>query len=84
MNDSMGFQHLREPVLKAATRKGGRRKTDKGFAKMSPERLREVSLLGVQARKENRSNSDTIKEEDDTNLNSGLMERILTSVGENE
>lgn len=44
-------QSLRENGLKA------RRDTPRGFAKIDPERVKEISKLGVEARKRNAENS---------------------------
>lgn len=46
----MGFQHMHEVVRKAAQRKGGKIRTAKGLAKMSPEKVREITSLGGKAK----------------------------------
>ena len=46
----MGFQHMPEVVRKAAQAKGGRVRTDKGLAKVSPEKLKEITSLGGKAK----------------------------------
>ena len=46
----MGFQHMPEVVRKAAQAKGGRVRTNKGLAKVSPEKLKEITSLGGKAK----------------------------------
>ena len=46
----MGFQHMPEVVRRAAQSKGGKIKTDKGLAKVSPEKLKEITSLGGKAK----------------------------------
>lgn len=49
----MGFQHMPEVVRKAAQSKGGRIRTAKGLAKVSPEKVREIASLGGKAKHAN-------------------------------
>ena len=46
----MGFQHMPEVVRRAAQSKGGRVRTNKGLAKVSPEKLKEITSLGGKAK----------------------------------
>lgn len=46
----MGFQHMPEVVRRAAQSKGGKIKTDKGLAKVSPDKLKEITSLGGKAK----------------------------------
>lgn len=64
----MGFQDLPEIVHWAVSRKGGRVKKSKGVAKLSPERRREIAAMGGNAKRENRSRLQEIKEARDTSL----------------
>ena len=46
----MGFQHMPEVVRRAAQSKGGKIKTDKGLAKVSPDKLKEITSMGGKAK----------------------------------
>lgn len=42
---------MKNPTAREMGRKGGSRKVKKGFAKLSDEQKKEISRLGVEARK---------------------------------
>ena len=50
MDRLVGFQHLKEPVHKFVSHKGGRVRVPKGFAKMPKDRLKEVTSKGGYAK----------------------------------
>jgi hypothetical protein len=78
----MGFQHMPEVVRRAAQAKGGRVKTKKGLAAMSPEKRHAAQSKGGLARHDNRSRTASQSSETDTGGNRALLERIIGSVDE--
>lgn len=76
----MGFQDMPEVVRRAAQAKGGRVKTKKGFAAMSPEKRQAAQSKGGKAKYGNRSNEGTKQSQESTGDNSHLLERILGSI----
>jgi hypothetical protein len=65
MSDSANKGIATNPIIhKFASAKGGRVKTKKGLAKLSPERRGEIASLGGKAKNENRNTrSDSSAEE---------------------
>ena len=51
----MGFQDMKPVVHRAASSKGGRVKTDKGLALLTPEDRKRIAVLGGKARHEDQS-----------------------------
>ncbi len=62
----MGFQHMPEVVRRAAQSKGGKIKTDKGLAKVSPEKVREIASLGGKAKHANYNSRKGAKQTQDS------------------
>lgn len=76
----MGFQDMKEVVLKAASSKGGRVRTKKGLAAMSPEKRREVQSKGGKARHENNSNKGAKQTQESGVGSLSVLEAILGGV----
>lgn len=62
----MGFQHMPEVVRKAAQRKGGKIKTAKGLAKVSPDKLKEITSMGGKAKYGNNNSREGAKQTQDS------------------
>ena len=62
----MGFQHMPEVVRRAAQSKGGKIKTDKGLAKVSPEKLKEITSLGGKAKHASNQSRNGAKQTQDS------------------
>lgn len=78
----MGFQHMRDIVHQAASRKGGSIKTDKGLAKLPDEKRREIASMGGLAKNANKCNKSPDQNQDNKGSNTGLMERVLEALNE--
>lgn len=76
----MGFQDMKEVVHKAASSKGGRVRTKKGLAAMSPEKRREVQSKGGKARYGNKSNEGAKQTQEDTGGDSPQLADILGDI----
>lgn len=68
-----------EVVHKAASRKGGRIKTDKGLAAMSPEKRREVQSLGGKTNA-NRSRKGAKQGQEDTGGDTPNLADVLGNI----
>ena len=62
----MGFQHMPEVVRKAAQAKGGKIKTAKGLAKLSPDKLKEITSMGGKAKHGNNNSREGAKQTQDS------------------
>ena len=76
----MGFQDMQEVVHKAASSKGGRVRTKKGLAAMSPEKRREVQSKGGKARYGNNSNTGAKQTQESGSRSTPLLEAILGNI----
>lgn len=76
----MPFQDMHPEVLKAVSRKGGMWRSKKGFAKMDPNKLKEVSLKGVQARRDHKGTKISKPSEVDSGRTELNLERILNAL----
>lgn len=72
----MGFQHMPEVVHKAASRKGGKIKVDKGLATMSYEKRRAIQSEGGKARYANRGENKIVEKRDSSMEEVRRVERI--------
>lgn len=78
----MGFQHMPEVVRRAAQRKGGKIRTDKGLAKLSPEKVREITSLGGKAKHANYNSRKGAKQTQDSEGRSlPELADVLTDIG---
>lgn len=81
----MGFQDMPEVVRRAAQAKGGRVRTKKGFAAMSPEKRLAAQSKGGKAKYGNQSRKGAKQIEEGTGSNTHLLERILGNIdGDND
>ena len=78
----MGFQDMPEVVRRAAQAKGGRVRTKKGFAAMSPEKRREVQSKGGKTRYGNKSNEGAKQTQESGSGSAPLLEAILGNLDE--
>ena len=78
----MGFQDMYEVVHKAASAKGGRVKTTKGLAAMSPEKRREVQSKGGKTSVENRSRKGAKQTQEGTGGSPSVLEAVLGDIDE--
>lgn len=78
----MGFQDMPEVVHRAASSKGGKVKTPKGLANVSPEKKREIQSKGGKAKYANRNNEGAKQESHNSGGNTHLVERILGNIDE--
>lgn len=69
----MGFQHMKRPILEAASRKGGKIRVDKGFAK-NKELAREAGAKGGKAKYENQSRGIVKTQKDSSNSGVNLAD----------
>lgn len=76
----MGFQDMPEVVHKAASAKGGRVKTNKGLASMSPEKRREVQSKGGKTKYANRSREGAKQTQEGRGTGVPILEAVLGNV----
>ena len=76
----MGFQDMYEVVHKAASSKGGRVKTTKGLAAMSPEKRREVQSKGGKISVENKRRKGAKQTQEGTGGSPSVLEAVLADV----
>lgn len=78
----MGFQDMQEVVHKAASSKGGRVKTRKGLAAMSPEKRREVQSKGGKT-SGNKRNTGAKQTQEDSGGSPSVLEAVLGNIDGN-
>ena len=79
----MGFQDMYDVVHRAASAKGGRVKTAKGLAAMSPEKRREVQSKGGKTSVENRSRKGAKQTQEGTGGSPSVLEAVLGNIDGN-
>ncbi len=77
----MGFQDMKEVVHKAASSKGGRVRTKKGLAAMSPEKRREVQSKGGKT-SGNKRNTGAKQTQESGSRSTPLLEAVLGNIDE--
>lgn len=77
----MGFQDMPEVVHLAASRKGGKIRTVKGVAAMSPEKRREVQSMGGRA-SGNKSKKGAKQTQEAESGDIPVLEAILGNIDE--
>lgn len=77
----MGFQDMPEVVHKAASAKGGRVKTIKGLAAMSPEKRREVQSKGGKS-SANSSSKGAKQTQEGRGGSPSVLEAVLGNIDE--
>ena len=78
----MGFQDMKEVVHKAASSKGGRVRTKKGLAAMSPEKRREVQSKGGKTSVENKRRRGDKQTQEGTGGSPSVLEAVLGNIDE--
>lgn len=78
----MGFQDMHDVVHRAASAKGGRVKTTKGLAAMSPEKRREVQSKGGKTSGNKRSKGAKQTQEGRGGSNSPTLADVLGNLDE--
>ena len=76
----MGFQDMYDVVHRAASAKGGRVKTTKGLAAMSPEKRREVQSKGGKTSGENKRRKGAKQTQEGTGRSPSVLEAVLADV----
>ena len=76
----MGFQDMYDVVHRAASAKGGRVKTTKGLAAMSPEKRREVQSKGGKTSVENKRRKGAKQTQESGSRSTPLLEAILGNI----
>ena len=78
----MGFQDMYDVVHRAASAKGGRVKTTKGLAAMSPEKRREVQSKGGKSRYGNNSNTGAKQTQDSPSEYTPRLADVYPDIGD--
>ena len=77
----MGFQHMPEVVRRAAQRKGGKIRTDKGLAKMPYDKVIEITSMGGKAKHEKYTSRKGAKQtQEGTGGSPSVLEATLGSI----
>ena len=76
----MGFQDMYDVVHRAASAKGGRVKTTKGLAAMSPEKRREVQSKGGKTSGNNKRSKGAKQTQESASRSTPLLEAIIGNI----
>ena len=79
----MGFQDMYEVVHRAASSKGGRVKTTKGLAAMSPEKRREVQSKGGKTSGNNKRSKGAKQTQEGRGGSPSVLEAALGNIDDN-
>ena len=79
----MGFQDMYDVVHRAASAKGGRVKTTKGLAAMSPEKRREVQSKGGKTSGENKRRKGDKQTQESAGGGPSVLEAVLGNIDGN-
>ena len=78
----MGFQDMYDVVHRAASAKGGRVKTTKGLAAMSPEKRREVQSKGGKTSGNNKRSKGAKQTQKGRGGSPSVLEAVLGDIDE--